>query len=417
MVVPTITVSLSSRGGDWEVDVFWGIIHRMIVIDMIKVFAISLIALTGLILMAGVVSEAMRHGLGPVQILAIIPMMLPSLLPYTVPTTTLFTTCIVYGRLSAHNEILALKASGVHVAHVVWPAIFLGSVMSITTFVLYLDVIPYTGYLLRNHTNFDLEEILYSQLRKDGHLQNSKINFEIVVDRVQGRKLINAMFMRRSADGKTIDLVIMAKEAELRVATIHNKILVDMRGCTIIGEKTEELLLESKIWEIDINGDMNGPTAKFRAADMTWLELSVYQHKWEEDRDALADKIAKALSETPPPQHDSDPLLRKLRGDLAGRQRQINSIFSERHMRPALALGCLCFTLVGCPVGIWLSKSDYLSAFISCFVPIVLVYYPLMLGMLNIATAGIVPAVLVIYNANLLLLSVGLLLFWRLARN
>jgi len=416
MFVPTISVWLSSLSDREEVGVFWGIIHRMILIDMIKVFIISLVALTGLIMMAGIVSEAMRHGLGPLQILAIIPLMLPSLLPYTVPTTTLFTTCIVYGRLSAHNEVLALKASGVHIAHVVWPAIFLGIIMSITTFILFLDVIPYTGYLLRNHINFDLEEVLYSQLRKDGHLRNSKISYEIVVGRVQGRKLIDAKFMRRSADGQTIDLIVLAKEAELRVATIHNKILVDMRGCNIIKEGGDEAFVESRIWEIDIKGDLNGATSKFRAADMTWVELDIYQRKWEEERDAHFQAIEKAKQNLPIEQWDTDPVLRQLRGEFANRTRQISAIISERHMRPALSLGCLCFTLVGCPVGIWLSKSDYLSSFISCFVPIVIIYYPLMLGMLNLATAGMVPAVLVIYNANILLLSIGLFLFWRLTR-
>ena len=35
-------------------------------------------------------------------------------------------------------------------------------------------------------------------------------------------------------------------------------------------------------------------------------------------------------------------------------------------MRPALAVGCLCFVLVGAPVGIWFSRADYLSTFVSC---------------------------------------------------
>jgi lipopolysaccharide export system permease protein len=399
-----------------EVCVFWGIIHRMILLEMIKVFVVSLIALTGLIMMAGIVSEAMRHGLGPVQIIAIIPFMLPSLLPYTVPTTTLFTACIVYGRLSAQNEILALKASGVHIIHVVWPAFFLGAAMSLTTFLLYLDIIPYTGFLLRNHVNFDLEELLYSQLRKDGHLKNSKINYEIIVDRVVGRKLIDAKFMRRSPDGQSIDLIVTAKEAELRVVMVHNKILVDMRGCTINKADGNQGIVESRIWEIDIKGDMNTPLAKSRASDMTWIELGVFRHKAEAERVEWFEKLAKAQENVPLHQRADDPALKQIRNEITQRDRQIMSIISEGHMRPALALGCLCFAMVGCPVGIWLSKSDYLSAFICCFIPIVVVYYPLMLCALNVSSAGIVPAWLIIYDADLLLLAAGGLLFWRLQR-
>ena len=52
----------------------------------------------------------------------------------------------------------------------------------------------------------------------------------------------------------------------------------------------------------------------------------------------------------------------------------------EIQMRPALAVGCLCFVLIGCPVGIWASRSDYLSVFMICFLPTMFLYYPLLLG-------------------------------------
>jgi len=37
----------------------------------------------------GLIAEAMKNGLSPLQIVAAIPLMLPSMFPYTVPTTTL----------------------------------------------------------------------------------------------------------------------------------------------------------------------------------------------------------------------------------------------------------------------------------------------------------------------------------------
>ena len=46
---------------------FWGIVHRMVLIELLKVFSITLVAITGLILLAGIISEAMRNGFGPMQ--------------------------------------------------------------------------------------------------------------------------------------------------------------------------------------------------------------------------------------------------------------------------------------------------------------------------------------------------------------
>src|SRR5437588_60913 len=48
------------------------LLHRMILWELAKVFALSLLGITGLLLMAGIVAEASQPGLGPAQIIAIL---------------------------------------------------------------------------------------------------------------------------------------------------------------------------------------------------------------------------------------------------------------------------------------------------------------------------------------------------------
>src|SRR5271165_4328677 len=110
-----------------ETGVFGSILQRSIFWELIKAFALSLIALTGILLLAGIVAEASQRGLTPTQILAAIPLIVPSLMPYTIPSTTLFATCLVYGRLAHDNEIVAIKAAGINLLTVVWPAVVLGA--------------------------------------------------------------------------------------------------------------------------------------------------------------------------------------------------------------------------------------------------------------------------------------------------
>ena len=90
---------------------------------------------------------------------------------------------------------------------------------------------------------------------------------------------------------------------------------------------------------------------------------------------------------------------------------------TELQMRPALSFGCFFFALIGCPVGIWFSKSDYLSAFITCFLPIVFIYYPLQLCSTNLARDGRVPPAASLWAANALLGMIAVFLFYRLLRN
>ena len=100
----------------------------------------------------------------------------------------------------------------------------------------------------------------------------------------------------------------------------------------------------------------------------------------------LALPTAKSLVTTVP--LDLPAFVKNL-GTLRKQKRQeIAGLNTELQLRPALAVGCLCFVLIGCPVGIWLSRSDFLSAFITCFLPIVFLYYPVLLCGTNFAKGG-----------------------------
>lgn len=398
---------------------FWGTIHRMILIELLKIFFIALVALTGIILLAGVISEAMKNGLGPAQILACIPLLLPSLLPYTLPTTTLFATCIVYGRLAADNEITALKSAGVHIVHVVGPALFLGLVTSVVTMVCFIDIIPYTGFLLRTRVVGDVEELLYTMLRKDGCIRHQKISWEIDVKSVHGRKLQDVIFKRKTTSGDGYDTIAWAKEAELRVDLAHKQILVDMRQCHVMQRDGTMGFVESRIWPVEIVGEWGSEANKNRAMDMTWAELFEYERNMQKGKQEASEKLSLLQTEDglrTGPASDSEQYAGLMK-DWEFCDGMILSIHAEWQTRPALAVGCLCFALVGCPIGIWFSKSDYLSAFITCFLPIVIVYYPLTFCMINLGKSGKIPAWMGTYNADILLLIAGSILFRRLARN
>jgi lipopolysaccharide export system permease protein len=397
---------------------FLGNIHRMILAELAKIFALALVVLTGLILLAGVISEAMKSGLGPTQILAAIPLLVPNMLPYTVPTTTLFATCIVYGRLAADNEFLALKAAGVHVFHVIWPAAFLGVVASAVTMILFLDVIPYSNCLLRSRAASDVEELIYALLRRDGCIRHLKLNYEINVKSMDGRKLHDVIFKRRPGPGKEFDTIVLAREAELRVDLARRQILIDMRQCEIV-HRNNVALVHEQTWPVDIPDFLSASSNKQRASDMTWSELYEYEAKMTLEKEKLGHEIdlhrvALTLGRGGEHFHEHVQSRLKERRTLDG---QIFALQAEYHTRPAFALGCICFALVGCPIGIWFSKSDYLSSFITCFLPIVIVYYPLMLGTINFARSGKIPPWLGVYDANALMLLAGGWLFWRLARN
>ena len=396
----------------------FGILHRMILWELTKVFALSLVGITGILLMAGIVAEASQQGLGPTQILAAIPLLVPSTLPYTIPATTLFATCVVYGRLSADNEILAVRAAGVNLLAVVWPGLLLGLVMSGVTMGLYYRVIPYTHHLLRQMVFNDAEELMYSLLAKQKSITHPQMPYAMWVKGVQGRKLLDPLFKCKDAKTGKFTIVAEAREAELHVDMNRKLLLVNMRECTVVGDESNGTF-PAKLWEVALPDGFLKTGEHRRPRDMTWQEIldarRDFDNKIDEENARLALATSQSLQDGAPA--DLHQHLKQLNDELAFLKQQRLQQDVELLMRPALSLGCLFFIMIGCPIGIWFSRSDYLSSFITCFLPIVFLYYPLMLCGTNLAKEGKINPVLLVWGANALIAGIGLGLFYKLLRN
>jgi lipopolysaccharide export system permease protein len=398
--------------------VLGGLLQRMIFKELLKVFLLALVALTGMLLLGGIFAEASRNGLTPSQILMIIPLLIPNFFPYTLPATTLFATSVIYGRLAHDNEILAVRAAGVNVLRAVLPGILLGVLASLATMFLYYRVIPQTAYLLRSKVMADLDEFLYSMLRREGRIVHPRLNYEIYVTRVEGRKLIGAQFMRRDPkDPQQYDLVARAREAELRVNMAKHQILVHMRDCQFVDKRGGHGTIRNDL-PMDIPPDFT-TLSKNRTSDRTWQELREERDKVEIEKKMLSVALAEheaVLSLQNAPTNFAEHV-RHLRNQIRQKEQEIREIEAEMHQRPALALGCLCFVLVGCPVGIWFSRSDYLSAFITCFLPIILIYYPLMLCGINFGRSGRASPILSMWLADALMVGISIFLYRKLLRH
>src|SRR5258706_15795335 len=118
------------------------ILQRVIMWELIRIFSITLVSLTALFLLGGLVAEASQRGLAPAQIFSIMPLMVPSMLPYTIPATTLFATCNVYGRLAKDNEITALRPAGVNLWQILPPAVLLRVLATAANGALPYDAVP-----------------------------------------------------------------------------------------------------------------------------------------------------------------------------------------------------------------------------------------------------------------------------------
>src|SRR5690242_8107767 len=107
------------------------ILTRYVLLELLKVFLVSVAGMTLLFLLVGVFQQAILHGLGAKQIVMLLPYVLPQALQFAVPATTLFAACSVFGRLASSNEVVAVKASGISPFALLLPAWVLAFLLSL----------------------------------------------------------------------------------------------------------------------------------------------------------------------------------------------------------------------------------------------------------------------------------------------
>ena len=181
--------------------------------EVLVVFAVTLTVLTSLMVLVGIVQEAVTQGLNLIHIAQLVPFLLPNALLYAVPGTILFAAATVYGRMSGSNEIVAIKSLGISPMVVVWPVLGVAVLLSLLT-VWLNDVAMTWGYqgVQRVVVNA-VEDIAYGMLRTQRSYSTKA--FSVNVKRVDGRKLIRPVFTIQSP-GDATPTTITAQEAELR---------------------------------------------------------------------------------------------------------------------------------------------------------------------------------------------------------
>ncbi len=406
-------------------------LNRMIFWELVRVFLLSLGTLTGLFLIVLVIQQASQLGLSLAQMIRALPLLVPSMLPLTIPATTLFASCVVYGRLAHDNEVIALKSAGVHLYSIVRPALLLGVITSAVTASLYHTTIPRTQQLFYEQVLADPEEVLYNAIRRDRCLRHPSQPYVLYVRDVQGKRLIDVVIKRRlrkkdpSTGAEVIvgyDFVARMHEARLRVDLQAGTMSLEPDRYAIDGNNTSILVNSSgQTFVQPLPDSVSGKEAKQRISALTWEQLPERIAFMEAERDKtllLREAQQREVDKIQDPQVRTiaQAELRNYKFILDSQIRQVRNLRAEVYARPALAMSCLVFALVGCPVGVWANRADYLSTFIMCFIPTLIVYYPLLLIGTDFGKSGKIPLALGCWLADIVMGAIACCLIWRLLR-
>ncbi len=392
---------------------------RYILIEIIKIFVVALFVLTMLILLIGVGRKLLSEGLGPLAVVQLLPFLIPVSLQFSFPATALFAVCCVYGRMSADGEISTIKASGISPLRVLQPALIFAALLS--PIAVYLsDVSVSWG---RSGVNrvvlMSIEDVVYRVLRAQ-HSYTSEHGFSIHVREVKGRQLIHptvtvhnkgdrgqtklsAREGRLTLDADSQSLLLRSRRQPSRrwweTARVHagrnstsrSRWAAQMKEKHVSQRSPSELPLRL-IGDERIRQDSTHSSSR-RADGGTHRVCRVDITAGTDCRSAGPDDVRTAAAE----QETIDPIAYRAMAALGRR----------------LQLFVLCPG--GCPLAIIAKTSDYWTTFGLCFLPTLVLYFPLFLLGLEQAKDGNIPPYGV-WLSNVVLGSIGIVLIARVRR-
>jgi lipopolysaccharide export system permease protein len=386
-----------------------GILQRYVFGEVVRSFSLALLTMTAIFVLFMVAAQARDVGLSPADVAHLVPYVIPSTLPYTIPVSLLFAATVVYGRLAGDNEIIAVKSAGLSVWTVLWPTVFLGIALSFWLLYASSGWIPRSTHNAKMVLFKDLEDMFYKLLARDREFNHPKWPFLIKVRDVQGSKMIDPTFKHKvKGSSNEYDAIIQASSAELHFFLHENLVRVYLEDAEVqrLSQDVDVFLINDNELPFSIP-----PDSKFNmeiktqertnaeiAAELAKNRLSIATAR---KREAFKDGFAFATGRIDRINWSDVHQVFRDHGDWI---RGCNELNTEWHLRVSMAFGSLLFVMVGAPVGIRFARRDFLSAFMTCFLPIIAIYYPLMLGGVNMSKEGQLEPYLSLWLGNLLLL-------------
>jgi lipopolysaccharide export system permease protein len=380
------------------------LLQRYVLVELLKVFAGLLAGLTFLLVFVGVFREVTDKGLGPLQIVQILPYLVPSLMPFTMPATFLLTVCLVYGRLAGDHEVTAAKAAGINVVSLLLPAFVMGGVLSVGSFLLADRAIPWAVMNIQRVVTMAMEDIFLDVLRTRQVIHDANRGYSIKVMGVKGKQLVCPTFEYATRGHRGV--TVQAETARLEFDIDKEQVILHLVNAEFQTGGQRTGWFESYSYALPLPQEIKKVKPRHRSiVDITHnaRDLKRTLRGARQRRDVtVAFALAEGDFETlgKPELNIFDVAHNETREELA-------KLGTEIHGRFALSSSCLLFTLLGGPFSIARGKRQFLTNFFICFLPILVIYYPIVLLMMNLSKNGDVDPSWAMWLGNVLLLAIA----------
>ncbi len=326
-----------------------------------------------------------------------IGLLIPFVWVFALPMGMLTAALLVFGRLSADQELTAVRSSGISLVSLISPILILSLALCGVSAWINMEVAPqcrvaYKSMLFRMASKLSNSVLPEGRLLKDfpGHL--------IQIEKNDGQSMQGIKIFELDTN-QQINMVIHAARGNLEI-TNHQPILhlfevqmMDWYGQNPTITATYDETLKSNL--------SDAKEEKPSVSDMTFRQLQA----------ALRD-LDQTFSQ-PTPRAISSEALHKWKQELEQQKQNLATpILVQIHRQVAFSFACLGFTLVGIPLGIRAHRRET-NIGIAMALVLVLVYYSFIILGQSLQTHAEWAPYLIVWLPNFIFQAAGAVMLWR----
>ena len=348
-------------------------------------FVLSLGILIFIMLMGTLVNIfnlVVNKGVSLASTSTLIILLIPNILSYAIPLSILSATLLTIGRLSADNEIIAIRASGINLYKLTFPVIIIGLILSLASIPLNDRLKPKALFATRKIVK-EIGIKSPTAFLEAGTFIRTFQNYIIFVYGIDQNRLTNIRIYQPQEGRPT--RIIIANRGEFLPIPEKDIVKLKLMDGTSDEPNTKDpntfYKLNFKTYYLTL--DISGGTANLqkKLKDMSIREL--HQQMRELKKEKIED---------------------------------VTPIITEINKKLSFSFASFAFVLVGLPLAIWTRRREKFVG-IGLSIGVFVAYYILFLAGEVLSIRGFIYPGLGVWLADIVLVCVGsILIFWTVKR-
>lgn len=349
---------------------------QYIFFEMLPSFLMGLLVFVLIILMFQVLrltDFALVHGVELTTIAEIVGYICISMLPALFPMSLLFAIIMTYSRLSNDSEVVAMKASGLHMGVILSPAVLISILIAIISAQTSFEIAPW------GNRQF---EVLYSKIGNTKAAANIK----------------SGVF----SEG-FFDMVVYANQVDSELGILTDVFIYDERDIQ------NPLTIIAKEGQI-----IHDPIEKGQKAFLRLTEGNIHRKTQTHTKikfDSYDLKLSDPIQNEERKKSPQSLTLKEIQQGLASSKKnedERRTLLSEFHKRWAISVLCIVFALIGVGLGTNTNRRNPKAGGIILCIGLIIVYWIIYIIFEGMARNGQAPVALAIWAPNFIFSLIGL---------